>query len=155
MLCSSPAMSGIYKWVDEDGSVHFTQTPPASGNHVTKLKEEKSKKTVSFPSGSKSSHKRASGNSQCDFCDIPFNERKRRYREELAELSAERNRLYEDIMELKRESNALVDAGRSGTEEYKDLDREERDANRELNLILGELRNLNRKYGFSQRSHIH
>lgn len=34
-LCGSPGAlaAGMYKWVDEQGNVHFSQNPPASGSY--------------------------------------------------------------------------------------------------------------------------
>ena len=29
-----PAYAGVYKWVDENGSVHYSEQPPKAGDHT-------------------------------------------------------------------------------------------------------------------------
>ncbi len=48
-LCAAPVLADVYRWVDADGKVHYSDTPPPDQRPAERLKVESSKPRVPLP----------------------------------------------------------------------------------------------------------
>ncbi len=69
LVCTVPAHAEVYKWVDENGNVHFTDTPPPKQEtEEVKIHSGPSSSRVSFPNGTDGQRQAASAASDRELC---------------------------------------------------------------------------------------
>ncbi len=62
LVFAGPAHADVYKWVDENGSVHFSDTPPPKGRNAERMNlDDAPVSTVKFPSPQSAAPNKAGG----------------------------------------------------------------------------------------------